>query len=190
MDNGSFAYLQDRAPATRPVIIGGIVVLVFATIAAVVAGFYAVSRQSSEPAPSAAPATVTVTAQPDESGRSQGPADAAGLPEPATYHGLLSSVAKDATAGAAWDAVATFSGPTGMIVYPTTSCTVLVDKRADDELWRSTPLTPECSGEGSWRVTPKAGKVLEVAFVSPKGHELVTGELSYAADPAGKNSDR
>lgn len=187
MDNGSFAYLNNRSPSTRPVIIGGILVLVIAGLGAVIAGIVAVSRDDA--ALPASSATVTVTAQPD-TGEERPEPTGGDVPAPGTYEGQLSSVADDETAGARWEAVAMFSGAHGMIVYPTTSCTVRIDRIDAAEHWQSTPLTSQCSGEGSWQVVRLPGDILELAFVSPEGHRLVEGTLSLATDPEDTSSVR
>lgn len=187
MDNGSFAYLDDRTPRTRPVIVGGIAVLLLALAGVIAAGVVASSRADDAPPAASTAATVTVQAAPD--GAPAGAPDD-GFPEPGTYQGRMSSVADDDTAGASWDAVATLGGDTGMIVYPTTSCTALLGYSPAEDLWTSTALTSQCSGEGAWRIDARPGKIIELAFVSASGAELVTGTLSYVDDQADRNSAR
>ncbi|WIM68512.1 hypothetical protein QP027_03705 [Corynebacterium breve] len=163
----SFSQLKNAAGANRPVVVGGIIVLLVALAAAVIAGWIALSDDQSAPAP---PTQVTVTATPETPGFSPD------NPPEGTYVGELTSLADD-TQGERWQAVATFGGGSGMITYPDQGCAVsLKPKEADT--YSSTALTRKCTGtEGSWVITTPESGLVDLVYLLD-GKPIVEGTLS------------
>lgn len=182
MDNGSFAYLDQRTPKNRPVIIAGVVVLILAVLGAIAAGIIAAGRDDAQHPTT--PETITVTAAPEpaEEARPEG-TDDADLPVPDTYAGSLVSVAEDDTAGRSWQAVATFAGDSAVLVYPSTGCAMYLEAGAAGQ-WSSQALSDACAGTGAWQITYPGGGLLELAFVTDDEQVLVEGTLSAVSDPA------
>ncbi|MHA2788559.1 hypothetical protein ACXZ66_05360 [Corynebacterium sp. S7] len=166
----SFSDVKNSTGSNRPVVAGGIIVLIVAVIAAIAAGGIAFSRND-EASTSTTPETVTVTATPPTPGASP---DA---PPAGTYVGELVSVS-EATQGQRWQAVATFGGDTAMIVYPDQGCVVSLQPLTS-ELYSSTALTNSCSGtEGAWTISVPESGLVEVAY-SINGVNEVEGTLSF-----------
>ncbi|AWB82214.1 hypothetical protein C3B44_07480 [Corynebacterium yudongzhengii] len=179
MDNGSFAYLDQRTPKNRPVIIAGVIVLILAVLGAIAAGIIAAGRDDAQHPTT--PETITVTAAPEQEEDPR--AEDADRPAPDTYAGSLVSVAEDDTAGRSWQAVATFAGDNALMVYPSTGCAMYLEAEADGQ-WSSQALSDACAGTGAWQITYPGGGLLELAFVTDDEQVLVEGTLSAVSDPA------
>lgn len=167
----SFSQLKKSGGSNRPVVISRIIVLVVASIAAIAAAVVALSRDDDSSAASATPPeTVTVTATPPEPDF-----DPENSPE-GTFVGTLTSVEED-TAGRSWQAVATFGGDTGLVVYPDQGCTVSLTPLSQ-QTYRSTPLTDSCTAtEGFWQVSQPESGLLDLAY-EINGVPTVEGTLS------------
>ncbi|WP_257182821.1 hypothetical protein [Corynebacterium cystitidis] len=166
----SFSQLEKFGGSNRLVVVSRITVLVVACIAAVVAGIVALTRDDASSDASAPPETVTVTATPPE--RDFVP-DSAPV---GTFVGTLTSVEED-TAGRSWQAVATFGGETGMVVYPDQECVVSLTPLSR-KTYRSTALTTSCSAtDGFWQVHQPESGLVELVY-EINGVPVVEGTLS------------
>lgn len=171
----SFEQFGEKPRAARPWVIIGLVVLLAALIPALATAVIGLT-QAASPSEETAPATVTVTAE---------PAVPAGdsVPAPGGYEGTMTSAAD----GSSWPAVFTFGGGDGMLVYPTTGCTVALSQGEEAGVYQSQALVSDCSAGGEWTVRAADNETFDVTYTGTNGAETVTGTIAPAVSASATN---
>lgn len=163
----SFTELRAAGGSTRPWTVGAVAVLVVASLAALAAAVWTLSRPADQR--SAIPQVVTVTAQPGT------PADGGAGPTPGTYTGWLFSAGRAGESG--WNAVLTLAPRSATLTHLNDGCTELL-RRGEDGQWSAQPLQKKCPAAGDAWTLEEAEPGVVVLRREDGGNALVEGSLS------------